>query len=571
MNLRWWAGTCCLAGACLAAALGAWRMDWVSDDAFVSFRCARNLARGLGLTFNAEEPVESYTNFLWTVLLAGAAKAGIELESFARVAGLACFLLTGLALAVVERRFTPAGAWWLPVAACAWLLGPHAQAFAVSGLETAFFVLWVTLALLALVQSSTLRGTALAGLFASLATLTRPDGVLVLVLAIAVVAGTAAPPTRRSELLALLAAPCLLIVPWLAWKLRTYGGIVPNTFYAKVGYEPYASQGLRYLGLYFGCYYGLIGALVAGALLFARRRAEGWQTPGWSGNRAVFVLGGFSALYLGFVLWVGGDFMFARFGLPFTPALLLLASLGIAGLRSALRVTAAVALAASFVFPRVPAALARGEFVAGIAEERLFNSRERIEAMRKLGPALEERTRGTGVRMLVGGGMMSLAYYADFPFVIDTYGLTDPGVARRPLVERGRIGHEKELLVFAPYYALRRIDLALPLGGVLPRLEGDPFAAVRWLRFEGAGPAGDALPALVLCYRREVMDALARRGARVPDIDAWLDDYIASLPQRPPERVRAELPALQAFYFAHNSDPARLEAIEARLAADAGR
>ena len=43
---------------------------WVCDDAFISFRCADHLVRGLGLVFNPGERVEGYTNFLWAVWVA---------------------------------------------------------------------------------------------------------------------------------------------------------------------------------------------------------------------------------------------------------------------------------------------------------------------------------------------------------------------------------------------------------------------------------------------------------------------------------------------------------------------
>ena len=42
----------------------------MQDDAYVSFRYARNLVRGDGLVYNVGEPVEGYTNFLWTALAA---------------------------------------------------------------------------------------------------------------------------------------------------------------------------------------------------------------------------------------------------------------------------------------------------------------------------------------------------------------------------------------------------------------------------------------------------------------------------------------------------------------------
>ena len=43
-----------------------------SDDAYISYRYARNLAAGDGLTFNPGERVEGYSNLLYVLLLAPA-------------------------------------------------------------------------------------------------------------------------------------------------------------------------------------------------------------------------------------------------------------------------------------------------------------------------------------------------------------------------------------------------------------------------------------------------------------------------------------------------------------------
>ena len=61
--------------ACLSIlAIQIWRYWFICDDAFISFRYARNLATGHGLVFNPGfERVEGYTNFLWVLMLAGAA------------------------------------------------------------------------------------------------------------------------------------------------------------------------------------------------------------------------------------------------------------------------------------------------------------------------------------------------------------------------------------------------------------------------------------------------------------------------------------------------------------------
>lgn len=50
--------------------------SWTSDDAFISFRYARNLVEGKGLVYNAGERVEGFSNFLWTMLIA----LGMELK-----------------------------------------------------------------------------------------------------------------------------------------------------------------------------------------------------------------------------------------------------------------------------------------------------------------------------------------------------------------------------------------------------------------------------------------------------------------------------------------------------------
>jgi hypothetical protein len=70
------------------AALCAW-FAWMSvyqvDDAFIVYRSAANLARGDGFVFNPGKRVEGVTCFLWTLLLAPWAAAGLRLPVIAPV------------------------------------------------------------------------------------------------------------------------------------------------------------------------------------------------------------------------------------------------------------------------------------------------------------------------------------------------------------------------------------------------------------------------------------------------------------------------------------------------------
>src|SRR5512143_302818 len=78
---------------CLAWAV---TLDYLSDDAFITFRYARNLARGEGLVYNPGERVEGYTNFLEVVILAGLHRLGADLVRAGRALGLASAAATVL-------------------------------------------------------------------------------------------------------------------------------------------------------------------------------------------------------------------------------------------------------------------------------------------------------------------------------------------------------------------------------------------------------------------------------------------------------------------------------------------
>ena len=63
--------------------------DFVNDDAYISFRYARNLSEYGQLVFNLGERVEGFTNFLWTILLAGGIHLGWSPVHLSRFLGVA--------------------------------------------------------------------------------------------------------------------------------------------------------------------------------------------------------------------------------------------------------------------------------------------------------------------------------------------------------------------------------------------------------------------------------------------------------------------------------------------------
>src|SRR5262245_10478837 len=62
-------------------------ISFLNDDAFISYRYAKNWVDGHGLVFNPGERVEGYTNFLWTVLIGVFVKLGADPLVVSRVLG----------------------------------------------------------------------------------------------------------------------------------------------------------------------------------------------------------------------------------------------------------------------------------------------------------------------------------------------------------------------------------------------------------------------------------------------------------------------------------------------------
>lgn len=552
----WLAGVVVGVGVSVA---DAWRLRWVGDDAFVSFRYARNLVRGLGLVYNAGERVEGYTNFLWTLLVSGGMALGLDPVVFSEVAGIACFAAL---LVLLARTSLRAGA--VPLAAIAYASLEHARSFATSGLETSSYVLLVTATLLGAIRADSVRGWAGVGLLGALTVLTRPDGALFYGLAGALALIDAA-RLRDPRFVAAVAAPgAALLLPWAAWKLAFYGSLLPNTFHAKSAAGAWWAQGSLYLRLYFTTYWpvALGGAALPLAAWLGRHEGGG---PGWRGWRGPVFLGVGTALYLVYVARVGGDFMFARFCLPITPALLL-------GLeRVAARIPRpsaawglALATAGALAFLRVYPEQLRNRVgkldelgIQGIVEERDWYPDTYVALARTRGEQLRVLLEGTDARVLILGGQAMLAYYAEYPYTLEgAGGLTDPEIARLWVGDHARIGHKDNVTI--EYLQGRDIDLWFML---LPPVPEYPYYS--WSKIE----VGQGLEGMIVSYRKPLLDLLRARGARFQDGGQVVDEYAALLPGQDDERVRITHETLRGWYFSHTPDPAREAPFLARLAA----
>jgi hypothetical protein len=214
------------------------------DDSFIHLQFARNLAAGEGLSYNPGERVTGSTSPLWTALLSVGFLLPVEPLAWAKLLGVCCHLLAVAATWRLARTLElppPLAAFATGVmAATNWLVWSSLSAMEVS--------LFCAVSLLGIARHVEERRTPalppLALPLLALSVLLRPEGILLLVLAVIDrlllpyrtenALRLAAPPWRALLQGLLLAAVALL--PVLLVYQAIGGSPLPTTFSTKGGY-----------------------------------------------------------------------------------------------------------------------------------------------------------------------------------------------------------------------------------------------------------------------------------------------------------------------------------------------
>ncbi|MFO0588794.1 MAG: hypothetical protein U0441_14685 [Polyangiaceae bacterium] len=454
-------------------AIGMWRVRaYTVDDAYISFRYARNLANGLGLVFNAGERIEGYTNFLFTCLLALGMKCGVDPERAAKILGAASALGSIALTYAIAARIKPPRR--VPVIAT-WLLAGSlpTAGWAVFGLETSFFVALLLLGTwLFLRERDAPSAFPWSGAALAAAALTRPEAPLFAGLLMIFLAGPKREITEKRSLFAPivdlldrknLIRAALFVAPiaaHLAFRRLYYSAWLPNTFAAKTG--DLAAQiegGRRYLLAYVEHVGPLLAIVPLGVVLaIARRRAD---------------LGAIAAIAIAvpiYVLVVGGDWMPAhRFLAPFEPFAFLLVDAAARALLEAfrpiedralarariararpVRVAARVIVGAPLVAFAIHTATSRSRAFADGAQQI---ERDRLFWTSAAGGVAawfaEHGRRGT----IAIADMGFVAYATDYP-ILDLLGLVDPVISKLPggYTRKDGAGYVERVFDVAPRY-----------------------------------------------------------------------------------------------------------------------
>ena len=304
------AGITLLAGAlAVVFAYNVQQHRFLGDDAFISFRYARHLANGEGLTWNPGERVEGYTNFLWVVLIAGAMRVGVQPEVVAVTLGIGAGVLVLGGLVVFTARLSSLSGLLVLAPTAALASSRTFTAWCTGGLETMLFTLLVCSGAWVAIEERR-RGARIrvaSAVLLGAAALTRPEGLLFGGVCGVWILGNLVWDRRTvGPFLLWVAVFGAITGAHFLWRHEYYGAWVPNTFTAKVP-EPWWGHGVKYLWLFTRAYgLPLFAPVVAVALL---------KHP----DRDRALIGATILIYTTYVVAVGGDRFEFRFWIPVLP------------------------------------------------------------------------------------------------------------------------------------------------------------------------------------------------------------------------------------------------------------
>lgn len=431
---------------------GAVYLNYTSDDAYISYRYALHLADGIGLVWNPGQHVEGYSNFLWVLILAGSHVLGADIPLSGRWIGFASAVAASAMtyLLVEELLLRKDVARYAGMAAAIALAASAPFAlWSYAGLETPFFALLVAVAVLLHIREQRSEGVPASGVVWALVLFTRPDGVVLFVVSAffkvaevilaegrADAASRQRSPASRRRLALWLVAFSALFVPYFAWRYVTYGWLLPNAYYAKVGGgSAQFERGLRYLIDFSRQYAAWLILLVAPALMLNTLRR----------SAAIYMVALLTAWGI-YVVLIGGDALLDfRFFAEVLPLLYAVAAASLASILLAIR----------FEEPR--AALLRS--AAGIVvtggliaftlqstpnepySRAVPNENAAVRDRVVIGRWLRANApRDTSIAVLAAGAIP----YESRLVTIDMLGLNDEHIAHRPIrVGAGAAGHEK--------------------------------------------------------------------------------------------------------------------------------
>jgi arabinofuranosyltransferase len=259
-----------------------------SDDAFITYRYARNVVTHHAFVYNVGEPVLGTSTPLYGLIMTAVIAAGLPVESTSFLIGTAC----DAGIVIVLFSLMSAAGLERSAALGAALAGsvPLAIVPTSSGMETSLYGLLILLTVRAAAAAVTTGRTAGATALAIALGLCRPDGALALGV---VVSGLFLARPRVAWRFLWPALVAGVVVGVVAWSY--YGTMVPQSVVAKSAGAGESKAGVMLLGaLLLSRFHAVTTALaLLGAVaLWRRALAWRWLVTWWVVYAAVFSLTG---------------------------------------------------------------------------------------------------------------------------------------------------------------------------------------------------------------------------------------------------------------------------------------
>jgi arabinofuranosyltransferase len=428
----------------LALLLLALTNAFVVDDAFISFRYADNLVQSGELAWNPGQgdPVEGYTNFLWTVMMAAPIAAGIDPVGASMVLGLVFAAGTLLLTFQTGRLLFRSRSLALLTLI---LVGTNytLSAYATSGLETQMQTFLVIAGTYLALSIGRCGGPPRAGsvvglsLLCALAILTRLDSTIPYAVLYAYVVLTISrlevPRAERLSALIWLALPVLaILVPWLVWKHAYYGSVLPNTYHVRAAS---VSRGILVLGALY------IHEFLRSYLLYPFVFIGAAFLKGVVSRTELRVLLVIVALWSAYTVKVGGDFMEFRFLVPVLPLAFLLVVDMIR--RIDMRKLQVALVAMVLVGSLVHATTYRGSYGTESVSQLRGHIVDEDQDWRRVGAILSELFAGEGEPVIIATTAAGAIPYYSRLQTVDMLGINDRWVATEGLVVSPSPGHER--------------------------------------------------------------------------------------------------------------------------------
>ena len=295
------------------------------DDAYTTFRYARNFANGNGLVFNVGEHVEGYSNFLWVILLSIGLRMGFDAPLFAKWAGVVFTLLSILFCILILRRDNTkriAYFWGETFILSILILSfPSILYWASGTLETPLFMFSLVFAVwTATLKSETFPTSLLKGIGMALPSLVRFDGIIFSAILVIYLLINYKGTTFIQGIMLQIFLCVVLVGSYHIWRTGYYDSFLPNTVIAKgsTGFWRLLRGGVSYM-VDFTTLNNISLFIIPVLFVWIFRL-------GFSGTEKLLIL--FILVYGGFIVGIRGDCMMGhRYATALIPLIGLLAIL----------------------------------------------------------------------------------------------------------------------------------------------------------------------------------------------------------------------------------------------------